>query len=374
MNGGHEKIRRSSSPSADHTNQNVHRRPMGARAVERLRVLYRAYRESLWAARAAYLRRRERTASLLPYDHRNPVLYVKDWPRNCYTDDYAMALASSGRITLIGMATSSTIAPYNRLVSAEDHERFVLERARSVQLAKASGLRNIPDPIRGPKGHLTKPASGRIEDTAPLGSEATRLIIDHARQASNRNPLVVVVCTGLTIAADAYLMEPRIADRVYVAWLGGHEDDMADYDGWSDGWAAYIVLSRLRLVQFPPFRCDPHVPRARLMELPATPLRDWMIEKELPDDQGHGRDADAPPLVSIVRPDYVLGTRRVSFGGWKLKAGHEVPKLKSDSRGSALVVTCADRRVATADWWATMKDPRTYSRERRAGERKLMCA
>jgi len=329
--------------------------------VRDLRILYRGYREALWAARALYLRRVARREPLLPYDRRSPVIYVKDWPRNCYTDDYAMALASSGRIQLVGIATASSVAPYNGFVSSDDYERFVVERSRSVKLARTSGLCNVPDPIRGPTGHLEKPASRRIEDTTPLDSEGTRLVVDFARRATDRNPLVVAACTGLTIAADAYLLDPGIADRMVVAWLGGHEHDMADYDGWSDGWAAYIALCRLRLVQFPPFRCDPRVPPARLWELPATPLRDWMIGKELPDDQGYGRDADAPPLVSIVRPDYVLRTKRVSFGGWALKAGHEVPVLKADPGGSAQVVTCADKRVATDDWWTAMKDPRTYS-------------
>jgi hypothetical protein len=326
-----------------------------------LRIFYRSYRETLWAMRAGRLAHAAATPCKLPYDCSSPVVYVKDWPRNCYTDDYAMALASRGSIKLAGIMTSSSVAPYNRWVDADDYERFVLERSESVQRARASGLRHIPDPVRGPEGHLRRPRSGRIEDTVPLDTEGTRLILDLAQRATPKEPLLIVVCAGLTVAADAYLMHPGAADRIVVAWLGGHERDMADYDGWSDGWAAYIVLERMRLVQFPPFRCDPVVPRSRLKTLPDTPLRSWMLDKELPRDQGAARDADAPPLVSIVRPDYVLETTRVSFGGWMRKEGHLLPALKDDPHGTALVVTCGDRRVASQAWWDAMTDPGTYS-------------
>ncbi|MBN1241029.1 MAG: hypothetical protein JXB36_21200 [Gammaproteobacteria bacterium] len=342
-------------------------RPLAARAsaaaARRLRIAWRRAKETQWAMRAS--RVRQRTApgqNLLPYDARLPVVYVKDWPRNCYTDDYVMALASRGSISLAGIVTSSSVAPYNHFVGPEDYERFVAERAESIRLARRSGLRHIPDPLRGPKGHLERPASGRIEDTAPIASEGTLAIVEMARRAAPDEPLLLVVCTGLTAAADAFLVDPSIRDRVVVAWLGGHERDMCDYDGWSDGWAAYVALRRLRLVQFPPFRCDPSVPKQRLLQLPETPLRRWMLAKELPDDQGKSRDADAPPLVSIVRPDYVLETTRVSFGGWKRKAGHAVPTLAPDPHGAALVVTCADRRVATEAWWEAMTDPATWGR------------
>ena len=327
-------------------------------AARQLRIAYRRSREEIWAVRASRLARHAgETRDTLPYDAANPVVYVQDWPRNCYTDDFAMALTSRGSIRLEGIVTSSSIAPYNPWVSSADYERFVAERAAGVALARESGLRHIPDPIPGPKGHLERPSSGRMQDTRPLASDGTLAIVDMARQASPDRPLILAVCTGLTVAADAWLIAPDIADRVVVAWLGGHERDMGDYDGWSDGWAAYIVLHRLPLVQFPPFRCDPLVPRRRLLQLPDTPLRQWMLDKALPRDQGRPRDADAPPLVSIVRSDYVLATTRVSFAGWKRKAGHSIPTLKHDPGGRALVVTCADRRVATEAWWDAMRDP-----------------
>ncbi len=140
-------------------------------------------------------------AVVLPYDNTNPVIYVKDDPINCYTDDYVMALASAGDIRLVGMVTSSSVAPFNNLVTPEDYERFVVQRVEGIMHAKNSGFRNIPDPVRGPKGHLEKPASGKIEDTQPLGSEGSRLVVNEAKKATSDKPLLLIVCTGLTVHA-----------------------------------------------------------------------------------------------------------------------------------------------------------------------------
>lgn len=296
----------------------------------------------------------------LPYDNTNPLIYVKDEATNCYTDDYVMALASAGGIDLVGMVTSSSVAPYNSWVTSKDYERFVTQRAEGVRRARNSGFRNIPDPLRGPKGHLEKPASARIEDTRPIGSDGSWLIVNEAKKASSEQPLLIVCCTALTVAADAYLLDNSIADYVVVAWLGGRDNDMADYDGWSDGWAACIVLQKLRLVQFPAWQADPRVPKSRLIELPDTELRQWMIEKQHPNGAPGSRDADAPPMISVMRKDYALRGKKVSFSHWMINNGHELPVFRRDKTGRALVVTCASRDVATEEWWKALKNPAAY--------------
>lgn len=299
-------------------------------------------------------------AVTLPYDNTNPVIYVKDEAINCYTDDYVMALASAEHISLIGMITSSSIAPFNKWVTSEDYERFVVQRAEGVRNARDSGFQNIPDPVRGPKGHLQKPASDRIEDTQPIGSEGSRLIVKEASKSTLEKPLLLVVCTALTVAADAYLLDNTVADKVIVAWLGGRENDMADYDGWSDGWAAYITLERLRLVQFPAWQANPSVPKSRLMELPNTALRQWMIDKRHPNGSPGARDADAPPAISVMRKDYVLQEKKVSFSHWMMSDDHELPAFKNDPNGKAVVITHASKGVATEEWWKALKNPAAY--------------
>lgn len=307
-------------------------------------------------------------AVVLPYDHTNPAIYVKDDAINCYTDDYMMALASAGDIILVGMVTSSSVAPFNHMVTSEDYERFVAQRAEGIRHARNSGFRNIPDPVRGPKGHLEKPASGKIEATQPIGSEGSWLVVNEARKTTPAKPLLLVVGTGLTVAADAYLLDPSIADKVVVAWLGGRASGMADYDGWSDAWAAFVVLQKLSLVQFPAWQAEPHVPKSKLTELPDTALRRWMISKQhshwkTPTGQLQpgSSDGDAPPAISMMRKDYVMQASRVSFRRWTINHGHELPVFKKDPNGRALVVTCADGRVATEEWWRALKNPAAYN-------------
>lgn len=303
----------------------------------------------------------------LPYDNTNPVVYIKDDAINCYTDDYVMALASAGSIHLVGIITSSSIAPFNRWVTSDDYEQFVVRRAEGVSRARSSGFRNIPDPVRGVKGHLQKPSSGKIEDTQPVGSEGSWLVVNAARQATATKPLVVVAGGPLTTVADAYVLDNSIADKVIVAWIDSGENHMGGYNGWADPWSAYIVLQKLRLVQFPVWQVDPQVRKSRLTELPSSELRQWMTAKQhsdwkTPDGdvQPGSRDADAPPAISVMRKDYALQGKRVSFSHWIIKNGHELAAYKVDRDGRALIVTCADRRVATEEWWRALKNPAAY--------------
>ena len=307
----------------------------------------------------------------LPYSASNPVIYDNDAVTDVYTDEYLMALASLGEIQLKGMLSSSSIAPENRWVSESDAESNVNERQKVVAAARASGFRNIPDPVRGPKGQLNRPASGQIQDTRPNGSEGSWLIVREARKASAELPLVVVMGGPLTAAADAYLLDPSIADKVIVAWLCIRNNDMGQYNGWADGWAAYIVLQKLRLVQFGDVRA-PLVTKAQLLTLPESPLRDYMYQSYPPGGQPHSDlDGDAPPAVSLMRSDYAQKIKSVTFGDWKTEDNHEVPVFRRDvrdlslraffrlfevqERGNTLVVTETDQSVATTEWWRAVR-------------------
>lgn len=297
----------------------------------------------------------------LPYDRTCPVLYDNDYA-NDYVDWYLMALANAKDIRYLGISTSSSIAPYNRHMPADALDDCIATRTRIVGIGRASGLRHIPGPVAGTRGHLVKPASGKIENTSPIDSPGSRQIVREAQAASATKPLVVCVGGPLTVVADAYLLNQSIADKLVVAWLDNYRDGMYGFNGWSDGWAAYIVLEKLRLVQFTvdsnPFAS---VPKDRLKnELPATSMREFMLGIK-PDVVAPAGDADGPPAISIMRPDYVVELKRVSFGGWKTADGHEVPMFKDDPQGRALVATKVDARIATEEWWRALKNPTLWT-------------
>jgi hypothetical protein len=143
---------------------------------------------------------------------------------------------------------------------------------------------------------------------------------------------------------------------------------MADYNGWSDPWAAYIVLCRLTLVQFPTWQADPEVPKKKLFELPDSDFRKWMIEKRHPNGSPGGRDADAPPAIALIRQDYVRRAKKVSFSRWMeidMFAGgvRKVPAFKNDPGGKTIVVTDASKRIATEEWWRAMKNPSAWQNQ-----------
>ena len=317
----------------------------------------------------------------IPYDGSNPVVYDNDETIDVYTDEYLMALSSLGEIELLGFVTSSSIHPFNKWVSEEDFDRFLREREYGIQAAEQSGFNHLPAHYKGTMGHLREPASGLIDDTKPIGSEGSRFIVEAANQCSSERPLVLVMGGPLTVAADAYLLDPGIHDKIVVGWLGGRSDDMGDYNGWADPWAAYIVLQRLRLVQFPTGRAGgkmgaPKVLKHQLETLPPSELREWMISKQHPNGLPDERDADAPPAIFMMRPDYIVRSkhlraainlgvaqiqesqiRRVSFSHWVQRDpdGRKIPAFQEDPNGNAINVRYADHAVATEEWWRAIE-------------------
>lgn len=64
----------------------------------------------------------------------------------------------------------------------------------------------------------------------PIESDAARAIVDEAMRDDTDLPLFVTCGGGLTEIASALLMEPRIAQRVTLVWIGGEEyPDLASY-------------------------------------------------------------------------------------------------------------------------------------------------
>jgi len=60
-------------------------------------------------------------------------------------------------------------------------------------------------------------------DSIPQQSEAAKAIIKEAMRDDTKLPLYVVCGAGLTDLASAYLLEPKIASRLVLIWIGGPE-------------------------------------------------------------------------------------------------------------------------------------------------------
>ena len=178
---------------------------------------------------------------IIPYGKRKGVMRVvcdNDQTEDVYTDEVLMAMASAGRIQLVGMITARTVNG----IGYDKYDKLVTQRKQMVSLARRSGMMHLPDPVKGPRVSLQPPSSGKIEDTRTIGSDGSRLIVREAHKAGPGNPLVVICRGQLTAVADAYLLDSSIAGKVVVAALLGSDKDMGGFNGLQDSWACYIVL------------------------------------------------------------------------------------------------------------------------------------
>jgi hypothetical protein len=101
-----------------------------------------------------------------------------------------------------------------------------------------------------------------VDRATPIPSAGAAAIIEEAMAASDL-PLYVTLGAGLTELASAYLLEPRIADRMTAVWIGGPEHpglapappqgpDMSEYNTRIDIKAAQVVFdSPIPLWQVP---------------------------------------------------------------------------------------------------------------------------
>lgn len=99
--------------------------------------------------------------------------------------------------------------------------------------------------------------------TKPVDSDAVQAIIKEAMRTDSDLPLYVVCGGGLTNIASAYLLEPRIAEKLTLIWIGGPEyTDIAlpppgystlEYNLGIDIKAAQVIFndSNIRLWQVP---------------------------------------------------------------------------------------------------------------------------
>lgn len=70
--------------------------------------------------------------------------------------------------------------------------------------------------------------SGLVNNLTPKKSDAAAAIVKEAMRDDTKLPLYVVAGAGLTDLASAYLLEPKIAGRLTLIWIGGPEyTDMA---------------------------------------------------------------------------------------------------------------------------------------------------
>ena len=107
------------------------------------------------------------------------------------------------------------------------------------EVIKLLGLMNFPEELayRGAEHAIP-------DEKTPVESEGARLIIEEAMKDSDE-PLYVIFLGPLTDMACAYLMEPRIANRLTCIWIGGakYPEGGYEYNLNNDIKAARVVMN-----------------------------------------------------------------------------------------------------------------------------------
>jgi hypothetical protein len=300
-----------------------------------------------------------RPHGLLPVDERNPMILSNDGSSDNWQGEYAVLLANRGGASLAGMIVNSSAAWPNLTDNVADWRGLVAA-------ARASGLRNIPDPIASIGPRLSRPSTGIIEDTLANRSEGALLIVNEsARLSLPYRPTVVVTGGRLTDVADAYLIDPTVAERIVVVsslgTLSAAGAAMGNPNGEMDPWADSIVTARFRYVQVSAFYDQLlDVPNTRLSDLPANAFGAWIAAKQ-PDIYDLQEAADQVAVVAVGLPRFTLAIDQVAApesAGAEATAG---PDLARSNKGNAWLVTRDDGALATAWFWEALLDPSTFA-------------
>jgi hypothetical protein len=288
----------------------------------------------------------------LPVDERSAVVVVNDGALDNWQGEYAALLAASGRLRFVGLVVNST-------TEYPSVETNVTGFREMISAGRDSGMRHLPDPTASIAPALTEPASGSIEDTVPNRSEGARFILQAAAAyGSAVHPLAIATGGALTDVADAYLMDPSLAERaVVVSSLGQTDGDGASTfnpNGGHDTWATFIVTSRLRLVQVNGYYDQLlDVPDAQAKDLPKNAFGRWMATKrsELLDLV---LACDQITVMAVAMPWFSADVTRLRVDDT------DPTQLVPDAAGQIWHVAQSDSVRARSDIWTILKDPSTF--------------
>lgn len=93
------------------------------------------------------------------------------------------------------------------------------------------------------------------DEQHPVISPAAKDLVARAMVQPDDKPLYVVAIAAITNIASALLLEPKIADKIVIVWLGGHSyewHDSYEFNMFQDVAAARVVFdSKVPVVQLP---------------------------------------------------------------------------------------------------------------------------
>ena len=288
----------------------------------------------------------------------NPILYDNDWWFDVFDNNYLWAQVSLGKADLRGNIVSRDMWDWDKGYMYP-MEKCVEDGEKALRLARESGLKNIPDLTLGSDRVLTRPESGRIEDTEAHPTAGSRLIVAEAKRATAEKPLLVIVGGPLTTVANALLTDPDIAPRLVVFNL---MVSRYGYNG-KDGWSGYIVAKKTRYVDWGggQFWDRDSVFRAEHFDvLPDNPFTADM-KRFIRTDLGRANQlGDGAPLVWLYQPRCWTGVevRQARYSG---PAVDFVPVPEGET-GDLLVIPKAatDLQASREEFFRVLTDSQLF--------------
>jgi hypothetical protein len=296
---------------------------------------------------------------LLPVDARNQVILSNDGCGN-WQGLYAVLFSNAGGPPLCGITVNASSY-------ATDLNANLVAWQSLVSAARASGLRDIPDPVVSASSPLARPSDGNIDTTVPNRSDGAQAIVAlSARFSLPYRPVVVVVGGRLTDVADAYLIDPTVTERVVVVAAlgalstGGAGAVMGSPNGELDPWADAIVAQKFRYIQVSAFY-DPttDIPTSRLGDLPQNPLGDLVASLQ-PSVTATLSQADQVSILAVGLPAFVTAVAEVAQDPTVAFSSTTGPSLVPHPDGSNWLVTSIDSASANARLWEMLQDPKTF--------------
>ena len=293
----------------------------------------------------------------------NPLIYDNDWWFDTPDKNYLWAKAALGQATLRGNIVTRDMWDWRKGYLYK-LQQGMDDAAKSIGIARRSGLTGIPDAVPGCDRAFDQPANRRIEDTRVVPSKGSELIVVEARKATPDKPLVVFVGGPLNTVANAYLMDPSIADRMVVFMT-----DLRGYNG-KDPWANYIVATRCKLINYGahiwwPQRPEPPVmPLERFEGLPQNEMTadihrmaKWFWDRSTKTDKPDRDDgfADGAPIFWFFNHRTWLAVQPQRVAGVFSVEGTD------DDAFDLLDARSLDYRLMTEDFFEILRNPAVYS-------------
>jgi purine nucleosidase len=220
----------------------------------------------------------------------------------------ALALTAPDHIDLAAI----TVAPFRREgLTAGQSQDLSLEMARDTLSHLGS---DIP---------LVRGAEAFMDEGRPVESEAVSTLLEYSHDT--QDPLVIMAIGACTNVASALALDPGLAERATVWWLGGHGPDFSawEYNLMGDRAASRLLLnSGIPIVLFPAWGVTSHL----LTSLAAmekevessSPLGAYLthlLREHIPDHYGMEKELwDVAVPAWAVNPAWFRSTVEPAFG------------------------------------------------------------